>query len=136
MTRRYSDADPLALMPVEVGPNHFENPFKADVVANVVGAVELARRWSKLHWPECYSQTTEIDDPFEQMQSAIAMRRAGFQRADGPQGVGIFPITAVDETDWEQNAIIQAKASMRAVIIPRPKPEVGGIRRDLMVRGD
>ncbi|MEX0922111.1 MAG: hypothetical protein WDZ84_04995 [Rhodovibrionaceae bacterium] len=75
-------------------------------------------------------------DGLSELSNALAIKRSGFHRVEGPGGVAVFPMQATDDAAWEQRALAQTKEAeeMEAATRPAPRPLPEGLMRT--IRGD
>jgi len=73
------------------------------------------------------------------LANVLAIKRSGWHRVENPENgaVGLFPLTATDESDWAQRALAQAQEAerMERETRPAPKPLVNAYAERLR-RGD
>jgi hypothetical protein len=131
--RAYTDDELRGIAPLNVGQNHWRNPFHGFTCP--VGA-KLANRWAWLHWPEDMARENGENasgevDPFEAMEHTLAVKRSGFHRAEGPQGFAAFPVVPNYssrseaqrklESDWETRCRVMHESQTTITLEQKPK---------------
>ncbi len=117
--KNYTDAELLAVEPVEVAPNHFRNPF-AESMDTPLGA-ELARRWSDLHWNSGQEDTGDLPtDALDALDALLAQDSVGWHRVEGPAGLAIFPHQAADVSSWEEACRAMHEAQTTITVEEKP----------------
>ena len=83
--------------------------------------------------------TEQTGDGLAALTEVLAIKRSGWHRVAGPDGVALFPETAKDVDAWEQRALAQnaeAEAMERANRL-EAKAEVNSLaERKRIMRGD
>ena len=63
---------------------------------------------------------TEQIDGLAALTEVLAIKRSGWHRIEGPDGVALFPETAKDVDAWEQRALAMTAAQAPIHLAPKP----------------